>query len=57
MNTYEIRWKPAGIQWNYGVKEDIIKANTLEEAKKMVEAQSKMLGATGVEWYNQRQIG
>ena len=57
MNTYEIRWKPAGINWNYGVKEDIIKANSLEEAKKMVEAQAKMLGATGVEWYNQRQIG
>ena len=57
MNTYEIRWKPSGISWNYGVKEDIIKANSLEEAKKMVEAQAKMLGATGVEWYNQRQIG
>ena len=57
MNTYEIRWKPAGIVWNYGVKEDIIKANSLEEAKKMVEAQAKMLGATGVEWYGQRQIG
>jgi hypothetical protein len=57
MNTYEMKWKPAGISWNYGVKTDIIKANYLEEAKKMIEAQAKMLGATGVEWYGQRQIG
>ena len=27
------------------------------EAKKMIEAQAKMLGATGVEWYGQKQIG
>ena len=57
MNTYEMKWKPAGISWNYGVKTDINKANYLEEAKKMIEAQAKMLGATGVEWYGQRQIG
>ncbi len=57
MNTYEMKWKPAGISWNYGVKTDIIKANFLEEAKKMIEAQAKMLGATSVEWYGQRQIG
>jgi len=57
MNTYEMKWKPTGISWNYGLKTDIIKANYLEEAKKMIEAQAKMLGATGVEWYGQRQIG
>lgn len=57
MNTYEMKWKPAGISWNYGVKTDIIKANYLEEAKKMIEAQAKTLGATGVEWYGQKQIG
>ena len=57
MNTYEMKWKPAGINWNYGVKTDIIKANNLEEATKMVEAQSKMLGASAVEWYGKRQIG
>lgn len=57
MNTYEMKWKPAGISWNYGVKTDIIKANYLEEAKKMIEAQAKMLGATDVEWYGQKQIG
>lgn len=57
MNTYEMKWKPTGISWNYGVKTDIIKANYLEEAKKMIEAQAKMLGATGVEWYGQKQIG
>ncbi len=57
MNTYEMKWKPAGISWNYGVKTDIIKANSLEEAKKMIEAQAKMLGASSVEWYGQHQIG
>ena len=57
MNTYEMKWTPAGISWNYGMRTDIIKANSLEEATKMIEAQAKMLGATGVGWYGQRQIG
>lgn len=56
MNTYEMRWKPAGINWNYGVRADIIKANFMEEAEKIVEAQAKMLGASSVEWYGKRQI-
>ena len=57
MNTYEMKWKPAGINWNYGVKVDIVKANFMAEAERMIEAQAKMLGATGVEWYGQKQIG
>ena len=57
MNAYEIKWKPAGIAWNYGMKSDIINANSLEEATKMVEAQAKMLGATSVDWFGKRQIG
>lgn len=56
MNTYEIRWKPAGINWNYGVRADVIKANFMEEAERIVEAQAKMLGASSVEWYGKRQI-
>ena len=55
MNTYEMKWKPAGINWNYGIKADIIKANFMEEAERMIEAQAKMLGAY-VEWYGKRQI-
>lgn len=57
MNTYEMKWKPAGICWNHGMKTDIIKANSLEEATKMIEAQAKMLGATSVDWFGKRQIG
>lgn len=57
MNTYEIKWKPAGIAWNYGMKTDIFQANSLEEASKMVEAQAKMLGATSVDWFGKKQIG
>ena len=57
MNTYEMKWKPAGIVWNYGMRTDIIKANSLEEATKMIEAQAKTLGATVVDWFGKRQIG
>ena len=57
MNTYEMKWKPAGIVWNYGMRTDIIKANSLEEATKMIEAQAKTLGATYVDWFGKRQIG
>lgn len=57
MKTYEMKWKPAGIVWNYGMRTDIIKANSLEEASKMIESQAKMLGASSVEWYGKRQIG
>lgn len=57
MNTYEMKWKPAGISWNYGMKTDIIKANSLEEATRMIEAQAKMLGATSIDWFGKRQIG
>ena len=56
MNTYEIKWKPSGIFWNFGVRTDLINANYLEEAKKIVEAQARMLGATGVDWYGQKQV-
>ena len=55
MNTYEMKWKPVGINWNYGVKVDIIKANFMAEAETIIEAQAKMLGAF-VEWYGKRQI-
>ena len=57
MNRYEMKWKPAGISWNYGVKPDIINANSLEEATKIIEAQAKTLGASSVEWYGKKQIG
>ena len=57
MKTYEMKWKPAGISWNHGMRTDIIKANSLEEATKMIEGQAKMLGASSVEWYGKRQIG
>ena len=57
MNTYEMKWMPAGINWNYGMRTDIIKANSLEEASKMIEAQAKALGGTGVSWGSKKQIG
>ena len=57
MNTYEMKWKPAGIVWNFGMRTDIIKANSLEEARKMIEAQAKTLGATSIDWFGTRQIG
>lgn len=56
MNTYEMKWKPAGISWNYGMRTDIIQANSLEEATKIIEAQAKALGASSVDWFGKRQL-
>ena len=56
MKTYEMKWKPAGIVWNSGMRTDIVQANSLEEATNMIEAQAKALGATSVEWFGKRQL-
>lgn len=57
MNTYEMKWKPAGISWNHGMKTDIIKATSLEEATCMIEAQAKAPGAKSIDRLGKRQIG
>ena len=57
MNTYEMKWCAAGTSDSYRARTDIIKANSLEEATKMIEAQAKMLGASGVDWIGKKQIG
>lgn len=56
MKTYEIKWMPGGINWNYGLRTDIVQANSLEEATKMIEAQAKALGASYVNWSGKREI-
>ena len=40
----------------YRARTDIVKANSMEEATKMIEAQAKMLGASGVDWIGKRQL-
>ena len=57
MNTYEMKWCAAGTSDSYRARTDIVKANSLEEATKMIEAQAKMLGASGVDWIGKKQIG
>ena len=56
MNTYEMKWKPAGIGWNYGMRTDIVQANSLEEATKIIEAQAMVLGASSIDWFGKRQL-
>lgn len=56
MKTYEMKWKPAGIVWNSGMRTDIVQANSLEEATNMIEAQAKALGASSVDWFGKRQL-
>ena len=51
-----MKWKPAGIVWNYGMRTDIIQANSLEEATKIIEAQAKALGAPSIDWFGKRQL-
>ena len=56
MKTFEIKWMPGGISWNYGLRTDIVQANSMEEALKMIEAQAKVLGASYVNWSGKREI-
>ena len=56
MKTYEMKWKPAGIVWNSGMRTDIVQANSLEEATNMIEAQARALGASSVDWFGKRQL-
>ena len=56
MNKYEMKWLPSGIDWNHGMRTDIVEANSLEEATKMIEAQAKALGAKSVGWFGKRQL-
>lgn len=49
MKTFEIKWMPGGISWNYGLRTDIVQANSMEEALKMIEDMAKCYGATGIE--------
>ncbi len=51
MKTFEMKWKPAGIVWNSGMRTDIVKANSLEEATNMIEAQARALVASIVDWF------
>lgn len=56
MNTYEIKWKPE-TTLGISMKTEIINANSMEEAVKMVEAKAKSMGAKNIDWYGKRQIG
>jgi len=56
MKTYEMKWKPAGIGWNFGMRTDIVCAHSLEEATTMIEAQARALGATSIDWFGKRQL-
>lgn len=48
MKKYKIQWKP-NIS-NFTVQTDIVEANSLTEATRMIEARAKALGATSVWW-------
>ena len=54
MKTYEIKWKP-NVN-NFSMQTDIVNANSLEEATKMIEGKAKMLGATSIDWFGKREI-
>ena len=53
---FEMKWKPGGIQWSHGVRTDIIQANDIIEATKIVEGMARSLGATSVEWHAKIQL-
>ena len=50
---YEMRWRPS--DYSMAMQVDIIQANSLEEATKIVEAKAKMLGVS-IDWYGKREI-
>ncbi len=56
MKTYEMKWCAAGTPDSFRSRTDIVKANSLEEATNMIEAQARMLGATGVDWISKKEI-
>ena len=51
--TYEMRWRPS--DYSMAMQVDIIQANSLEEATRIVEAKAKMLGVS-IDWYGKREI-
>ncbi|MDY3032274.1 MAG: hypothetical protein SOS24_11090 [Clostridia bacterium] len=54
MKMYEMKWKPNIA--NFQMQIDIVNANSLEEATKMIEGKAKMLGATSIDWFGKREI-
>ena len=54
MKTYEMKWKPNIA--NFQMQIDIVNANSLEDATKMIEGKAKMLGATSIDWFGKREI-
>lgn len=54
MKTYEMKWKPNIA--NFQMQIDIVNANSLEEATKMIEGKAQMLGATSIDWFGKREI-
>lgn len=54
MKTYEIHWQPGDC--SMAMQIEIIHANSLEEATKMVEAKARMLGVKSIGWYTKKEI-
>lgn len=54
MKKYEMKWKPNvnGFQMHT----EIVEANSLEEATRIVEAKARALGATSINWLGKREI-
>lgn len=56
MHTYEMKWKPDSVL-GISMQTEIIQANSLEEASKIIEAKAKAMGYKSIDWYGKRQIG
>ena len=54
MKKYEIQWKP-NVE-NFTVQTEIVQANSLTEATRIIEAKAKALGATSIWWGTKREI-
>ena len=48
MKTYEIKWKPAKSMYS-SLMVDVVKADNLSEAKRVVESKAISMGADSVE--------
>ena len=54
MKKYEIQWKPN--VGNFTIQTEIVQANSLTEATRIIEAKAKALGATSIWWGTKREI-
>ena len=54
IKTYEMRWRPGDC--SMGMQVDIIQANSMEEATRIVESKAKALGVKNIGWYGKREI-